>query len=110
MHLKILKIYFKNEISGKKSGKIFETGYWSRIRIQPDVRSVPSSEDDQTSITQMSTFLSKYVNLLVILCLLILRLSCDMWYWYMTIDINLSKDLNKWGGRFFGICWLLSRV
>ena len=26
MHFKILKIHFKNEISGKKSGKIFETG------------------------------------------------------------------------------------
>ena len=55
---------------------------------------VDSSEDDQTSITQMSTFFSGYVNLLVILCLLILRLSCDR---YMTIDINLSKDLNKLG-------------
>ena len=27
MHFKILKIHFKNEISGKKSGTIFETGY-----------------------------------------------------------------------------------
>ena len=26
MHLKIFKIHLKNEISGKKSGKIFETG------------------------------------------------------------------------------------
>ena len=26
MHFKILKIHFKNEISGKKYGKIFETG------------------------------------------------------------------------------------
>ena len=54
MHFKILKIHFKNEKSGKKSGKIFETGagagtgYWSRIsgriRIQPDIRSVPNME------------------------------------------------------------------
>ena len=26
MHFKILKIHFEKEISGKKSGKIFETG------------------------------------------------------------------------------------
>ena len=26
MHFMILKIHLKNEISGKKSGKIFETG------------------------------------------------------------------------------------
>ena len=39
MHFKILKINFKNEISGKKSGKIFEA---YRI-LKPDIRPDPDS-------------------------------------------------------------------
>ena len=34
IHFKILNIHFKNEISGKKSGKIFETGAGTESDIE----------------------------------------------------------------------------